>query len=121
VPESLSFAEQFLHVAEANYIFGATACGVENPNTTTDPEKKQELKSSRAALRKFVEDSYNFIIVAAKQLDPARLDETVSFFGHTMPRYLVLAKAMEHHAHHRGQTVVYFRINRLNPPSERLF
>lgn len=121
VPESLSFAEQYIHVAEANYIFAASACAVENPNPTRDAEQKAELKATRAALRTFVEGSYNFVVESVKQLDPDRLVEAATFFGSSMPRYLILAKGMEHHAHHRGQTAVYFRLNRRNPPSERLF
>ena len=120
-PESMTFAEQYLHVAEANYIFGAAACGRENPNTVKDAEAKAVLKATRAALRGFVCASYDFIVNSVRQMEPASTEESATFFGQAMPRQLILAKALEHHAHHRGQTAVYFRINRLNPPSERLF
>ena len=120
-PESLGFAEQYLHMAEVNYMFAASACGVENPNQIKGADKNEDLKASRAAMRGFVAASYAFMIESVRQLDPATLDEPVTFLRWTMPRHVVLAKALEHHAHHRGQTAVYFRINGLKPPAERLF
>lgn len=38
-----------------------------------------------------------------------------------MPRSLLLAKALEHHAHHEGQAAVYLRLAGITPPSQRLF
>jgi uncharacterized damage-inducible protein DinB len=45
----------------------------------------------------------------------------VTFHKWEMTRETAFSKALEHHAHHRGQTVVYFRVNGLKPPAERLF
>jgi uncharacterized damage-inducible protein DinB len=120
VPEILSFAGQFLHVAEYNYVFGAAAFGRENPNTVKKAEEKPELWV-RPALREFVAASYAFLVDGSGGLSPEALDEEVPFFRSKMPRRLVLAKAMEHHAHHRGQTAIYFRLQGMKPPSERLF
>jgi hypothetical protein len=94
VPEVLSFAGQFLHVADANYKFAAGAFGIESPFQGAKPEDDPALQSKTALLE---------------------------FARRTMSRRLILAKALEHHAHHRGQTVVYFRLQGMKPPSERLF
>ncbi len=120
VPEVLNFAGQFIHVTEANYMFAAAAFGVENPNTTSKSEENPELWT-KPALREFVAASYDFVIEGVGGMAPEALDEEVQFFKWKMPRHLVLAKALEHHAHHRGQTAIYFRLQGLKPPSERLF
>jgi uncharacterized damage-inducible protein DinB len=123
-PQIRSFAEQFLPVAGTNYIFASVASGQDNPYDMSegkDPEKMEELKQSKAALRKFVMGSYDFMIDAVKGVDEAKLDESVKFFRMDIPRYLLLAKAIEHHAHHRGQTTIYLRLKGVTPPSERLF
>jgi uncharacterized damage-inducible protein DinB len=120
VPEVLNFAGQFIHVAEANYIFASAAFGVENPNTTSKSEENPELWA-KMALRGFVAASYDFVIEGVGGMAEEALDEEVQFFKWKMPRHLVLAKALEHHAHHRGQTAIYFRLQGLKPPSERLF
>ena len=120
VPEVLSFAGQFLHVADANYRFAAGAFNVENPFQGTKPED-DPARQSKPAVLEFVLGSYEFILKGLRSVTPGLLDEEVTFFRWTMSRRLVLAKAMEHHAHHRGQTVVYFRLQGMKPPSERLF
>ena len=120
---SRSFAEQFLHLASTQYSFAASATGRANPieQLTTAPEKDEKLKGDPDALRKFVLDSYDFMIEGVRGLDPTTLEEEVRFFRLQMPRSMLLAKAMEHHAHHRGQTTVYLRLTGITPPSERLF
>jgi uncharacterized damage-inducible protein DinB len=120
VPEVLSFAGQFLHVADANYRFAAGAFGFENPFQGTKPEE-DPARQSKTALLEFALKSYEFILKGLRSVTPGSLDEEIPFFRWTLSRRLILAKAMEHHAHHRGQTVVYFRLQGMKPPSERLF
>jgi uncharacterized damage-inducible protein DinB len=121
--ECRSFAEQFLHIAATQYSFAASATGRANPLDASGvkPEKDEKLKGDPDAFRKFVLDSYDFMIEGVRALDPATLDEEVPFFKRQLPRSVLLAKAMEHHAHHRGQTAVYLRMSGITPPSERLF
>ena len=123
-PDIRSFAEHYLHVAGTNYAFASSASGRENPYDTMkakDPEKTEELKQNKAALLEFVMGSYDFLIDAVKGLSDSALDEDVEFFKMKMRRDVLLAKAMEHHAHHRGQTAIYLRLKGVTPPSERLF
>ncbi len=120
VPSVLSFAGQFLHIADANYMFASVGCGIPNPNQGQKSEEKPELQSKQAVLD-FATAGYDFVIGALRNLDGKSMDEEVQFFKWTMPRHLVFSKALEHHAHHRGQTAVYFRLVGLKPPSERLF
>lgn len=123
-PEIRSFAEQMLHLAGGNYLFASVAAGKENPWDFTkgkDPVNVPEFKQSKAALLKFVMDSYDFTIEAVKGLSTAQLDEVVQLFSMKMPRHMVLTKGIEHAAHHRGQTTIYLRLKGITPPSERLF
>lgn len=123
-PEIRSFAEQMLHLAGGNFMFASVASGKENPWDFTkgkDPVNVPEFKASKAALLKFVMDSYDFAIEAVKGLTTAQLDEMVQLFSMKMPRHMLLAKGIEHAAHHRGQTTIYLRLKGITPPSERLF
>jgi uncharacterized damage-inducible protein DinB len=122
-PESRSFAEQFLHLGSTQYAFAASATGRAKPlaPSSGDPEKDEKLKGNPDAVRQFVLESYDFMIDGVRALDPAALDEEVAFFRLRMPRSLLLAKALEHHAHHRGQAAVYLRLTGVIPPSQRLF
>jgi uncharacterized damage-inducible protein DinB len=123
-PEIYSFAEHWYHVAEAAYAFASSVSGLNNPHAKSEDqgsEKINEVTQSKAALMGFVLGSYDFMIDAVRNLDNGKLDEAVKFFRSEFPRSVLLAKAMEHHAHHRGQTAIYLRLKGVKPPSERLF
>lgn len=119
-PEIRSFADQMLHLASANYGFGATASGKANPMQGKKMEEMSELKT-KEALTKTVMDSYDFMLDAIKGMTDAQLAETVKMGPREMTREVVLAKAFEHQTHHRGQCTIYIRMKGVKPPNEKLF
>lgn len=120
-PDVRSFAEQMLHLANANYNFGALASGKANPMQGKSLEKMDELKS-KAALTKAVMDSYDFVLDAIKGMTDTQLTESVKMGQRgEMTKEVILAKAFEHQTHHRGQCTVYIRQKGIKPPNEKLF
>lgn len=119
-PEIRSFAEQMLHLASANYGFGATASGKPNPMQGKKMEEMADLKT-KEALTKAVMDSYDYMLDAVKAMTDAQLAETVKMGPREMTREVVLAKAFEHQTHHRGQCTIYIRMKGVKPPNEKLF
>lgn len=119
-PEMRSFAEQMLHLANGNFMFGALASGKANPYQGKNLEKLSEY-NSKAALAKVVLESYDFVISALNGTTDAQLGENVKVFNRDMTRELALQKAFEHQTHHRGQTTVYIRLKGVKPPNEKLF
>lgn len=119
-PEIRSFAEQMLHLANANYSFAALASGKANPFQGKKMEEMTELKT-KAALTETVMASYDFMIDAVKSLTEAQLSEMVKMGPREMSRELVLSKAFEHQTHHRGQCTIYIRLKGIKPPNEKLF
>jgi uncharacterized damage-inducible protein DinB len=120
-PDIRSFAEQMLHLANANYAFLSGISGKENPMQGKNLEKMEELTKSKAALTKAVMDSYDFAIGAIKSLTEAKLNEKAELFRLSRPRHAFLAAAFEHQTHHRGQTTIYLRLKGITPPREKLF
>lgn len=119
-PEMRSFAEQMLHLADANYGFASAASGEKSPVGQGESEKSTD--KSKANTTKLVMASYDFVIGALKKMSPAQLSETVKVFGRfDMSRQMALAKAFEHQTHHRGQTTPYIRLAGAKPPQEKLF
>lgn len=118
-PDIRSFAEQMLHLANANYAFAVAATGVANTNTV-NLEKTESMKT-KAACTKAVLDSYDFMINAVKGADVKKLGEAIKLFGQDTTRGGALAKAFEHQTHHRGQTTIYLRLKGVKPPAEKLF
>lgn len=121
-PEMRSFGQQMLHIAEANYGFGAAASGKASPVAFGALEKAADNYKTKEALTKAVMDSYDFIISALKDTDDSKLGETIKMFNRfEMSRQVAFQKAFEHQTHHRGQTTVYLRLKGIAPPNEKLF
>ncbi|WP_375447489.1 DinB family protein [uncultured Fibrella sp.] len=120
-PEMRSFAEQMLHLTDADYGFGSAATGEKLPAGVGELEKTTTDKS-KANITKLVLASYDFVIAGIKKMTPAQMNEQVKLFGRfDMSRGMALAKAFEHQTHHRGQTTVYIRLAGAKPPQEKLF
>ena len=119
-PEMRSFAEQMLHLTDANYGLSSAATGQKSPVAFGDSEKATD--KSKANVTKLVMDSYDFVINSIKKMTPAQLNENVKVFGKfDMTRGMALAKCFEHQTHHRGQATVYIRLAGAKPPQEKLF
>ena len=118
-PEMRSFADQMLHMTDANYGFIASATG-ETP-AVKDLEKSTTDKS-KANVTKLVMDGYDFAINSIKKMKPESLNEGIKLFGRfDLTRKEAIDKAFEHQTHHRGQTTVYLRLAKVTPPNEKLF
>ncbi len=119
-PEIRSFAEQMLHLASANFSFGARLTGQTNPYQGKTLEKMDEFKT-KAAATKVVMESYDFMINGIKAMDETKLDTRVAVQQMNRPLYVLFQVAFEHQTHHRGQTTIYLRLKGVTPPSEKLF
>jgi uncharacterized damage-inducible protein DinB len=115
-----SFAEQMLHLTDANYGFAAAASGQKSPVAFGESEKSAD--KSKANTTKLVMAGYDFVIASLKQMKPEQLSEKVKLFDRfEMTRGQAFEKAFEHQTHHRGQTTVYIRLAKGVPPQEKLF
>ena len=119
-PEMRSFAEQMLHLTEANYGIGAAAAGIQSPVPFGSLEKQAD--KSKEAVVKVVMDGYDFVINALKGMKPEKMGESIKLLGRfDATRALAFEKTFEHQTHHRGQTTVYIRLAGGTPPQEKLF
>ena len=119
-PEMRSFAEQMLHLTDANYGFASSATGEKSPVGRGESEKTTD--QSKANVTKLVMAGYDFVINGVKKMTPAQLSEMTKLFGQfDLTKRMALTKAFEHQTHHRGQTTVYIRLAGAKPPQEKLF
>jgi uncharacterized damage-inducible protein DinB len=119
-PEMRSFAEQMLHLTDANYGFTAAASGAKSPVGFGESEKTVD--KSKANVTKLVLAGYDFVISNIKTMTPAQLAEQTKLFNQfDMTKGMVFTKLFEHQTHHRAQTTVYIRLAKVTPPSEKLF
>ncbi len=123
-PEIRSFAEQMLHLADANYMFANSASGKANPLGDTLPSHnvaEKTISPTKEATLKTVMDSYDWLISTLWATTPDQMQETIKFGKRDITRSGLFGKAFEHQTHHRGQTTIYLRLKGVIPPPEMLF
>ena len=117
-----SFAQQMLHLAQANVFFLSLATDLKAPSFGSDREKSASAQTKDSVMY-YVTTSYDYAINAVKSADISKWAEKkkLPFGGYEETRFALLLKAIEHQAHHRGQTTIYIRLQGIKPPQERLF
>ena len=119
-PEMRSFAEQMLHLSDANYGFTSAATGNKSPYGRGELEKSTD--KSKANVTKIVMAGYDYVIEGLKKMTEKQLNEKIKFFEKfDLTKREVFEKDFEHQTHHRGQTTVYLRLAGVIPPQEKLF
>jgi uncharacterized damage-inducible protein DinB len=114
-PEEMTFGEQLTHMAEnmmwlsSSYL---TGIGVEHPLLA----KKERSPDEIIAL---MELALNTAQEAIRTARPEGLSESVDFFAGPMTRRQIILLLHDHHTHHRGQIIVYLRLNGIKPPRYR--
>jgi len=119
IPEVRSFAQQMLHLADANYYFISIASGKPSPVGAVSLE--QTVEPTKEATVKAVLDSYNYFTHVLNEITDEQLLEMVNFGDLEVPKAAAFSKAYEHQAHHRGQTVIYLRLKGITPPDGIIF
>ena len=118
-----TFAQQLLHLAEANMFFVSSATGGKSPYSGPNLEQSKTAQGADSVAY-YVNSSYDFVISEIKKLNASSLMEIKTInLGESMSASLLswLLKAFEHQTHHRGQTTIYLRLAGIHPPQERLF
>jgi len=124
-PEIRSFAQQMLHISDANYIFASVASDKPNPVGETPAAhnvNEKTVSPTKEAVTKAVMDSYDWLISTLQNMTPDQLQGTTKFGRHDgITRSELFGKAFEHQTHQRGQTTIYLRLKGVTPPAEQLF
>ena len=118
--EVRSFAQQMLHITDANYGFAAAATGTPSPIDMGESEKTED--TSKENVTQLVLAGYDFVIEQLKGISDETLAEKVKLFDRfEMSKAQAIQKAFEHQTHHRGQGTIYLRMAGVKPPQEKLF
>ena len=115
-----TFAQQMLHLAQANMGLSANGSGKERIWQSGLLEQRPSAQSADS-VNYYVMASYDFAIEGIKNMDISKLEEKNKRGSFDETRLAWLLKAFEHQTHHRGQTTIYIRLLGIKPPNERLF
>ena len=85
-------------------------------HTTIDPTKAGDSKQEIIGM---LNQAFSYARETVDALKEKDLNESVDFFAGIMTRRRILLLMTDHVTHHRGQLVVYLRLNNVVPPSYR--
>ena len=120
VPEVRSFGQQLVHIAEANgSIMEWHVEGKKNPSWPYSGDGKERV-TSKADVIAQLNAAYDYIEKGLSQMSDALLRERVKAEAAEESRQWGLHLLLDHATHHRGQVVVYLRLNGIKPPEYRV-
>jgi hypothetical protein len=115
-----SFAQQMLHLAQANV--GLLSGTLGNPLAFAAGNlEARTTAQTKDSVMYYVTQSYDYAINGLKNFNPASFGEKAKFYNFEETKYTWFLKTFEHQTHHRGQTTIYIRLQGIRPPQERLF
>ena len=120
-PESMSFAENLMHICWAMDWHSETLMGGRDARDwNTDTALKVDQKSKKdmiATTKKVFENTTTFI----SNFNPNKLGERLDYFGAERTKRQILLLLADHITHHRAQMLVSMRLNGMVPPRYVLF
>ena len=120
VPEVRTFGQQMVHLSEA--VPGLYELFIEGKKAPTHPfsEGGKEPVLSKQEVIARLGMGFDYVERVAAKLNPSSLRQTTKIFGgREISKHRMLRFLLDHTTHHRGQTVVYLRINGIQPPLYR--
>lgn len=114
--EVYSFSEQLLHLAGGNFWFFASIKGEKSPH----PEEafKPEGKSKEDVIA-MVDESFTYGDEVVNGLTEDAVHKEITMGKNKLTMWKILLFCVDHISHHRGQMVVYLRLNGIKPPQYR--
>lgn len=120
-PESMSFAENLMHIAWAmDWHSESLMGGRKARDWDTDLELKVDKKSKKEMIDA-IDKTFAKTIEFITNFDASRLEERLDYFGADRTKRQILLLLADHITHHRGQMLVYMRLNGLKPPRYVLY
>lgn len=110
--EEMEFGKQLLHISEnLCWLSSSYLTGNKNPLTAADGKL-----TSKKDIIPVVTKAYDFAIDALQNFNLKALTDTVKFFSGPMNKLQIINLIQDHQTHHRGQLLVYLRLNGIKPP-----
>lgn len=119
--ESLTFAENLMHIGFAiDWHSQSLLGGRASRDWKTDTIFKVAKKSKKEMITT-IDTTFEETIQLIKAFDTAQLDDELDYFGLNRTKRQIFLLLADHITHHRGQMLVYMRLNGLVPPRYVLF
>lgn len=120
-PDSMSFAENLMHIAWAMDWHSQTLLGErEARDWNTDIELKVENKTKKEMIAA-IDKTFKETIELITAFDTTKFNDRLDYLGLDRTKRQIFLLLADHITHHRGQMLVYMRLNGLKPPRYVLY
>ncbi len=120
-PESLTFAENLMHIGFAiDWHSQSLLGGRASRDWKTDTVFKVA-NNSKEEMIATINSTFDEAIELIKEFDVTQFDDQLDYFGLDRSKRQIFLLLADHITHHRGQMLVYMRLNGLVPPRYVLF
>lgn len=120
-PESLSFAENLLHIGYALDWHSQSLLGDREARVWKTDTIYNVTNKSKSEMIATINKTFDETIQLIKAYDVTDLNDTLDYFGLNRSKRQIFLLLADHITHHRGQMLVYLRLNGLVPPRYVLF
>ena len=115
-PESMSFEEHLMYIGWAMDWHSQTLLGGRKPRDwETDTELKVDLKS-KSEMILTIDKTFELTTKLITEFDTLKLNDRINYLGLERTKRQILLLLSDHITHHRGQMIVYLRLNGISPP-----
>ncbi|RAJ18074.1 DinB family protein [Olleya aquimaris] len=120
-PESMSFSEHLMHIAWAmDWHSQSLLGGRKARDWDTDLELKVDKKSKKEMITT-IDKTFNQTVKLISEFDTTKLNDRLDYLGLERSKRQIFLLLADHISHHRGQMLVYLRLNGLKPPRYVLY
>ncbi|HEX5167745.1 MAG TPA: DinB family protein [Cyclobacteriaceae bacterium] len=111
----MSFREQVMHIIVGIVWHSGTYLQEKQFSSSFDRNKNY----TKAELIRIMDDAFVFSTEIVNNLTQDDLEKRVDFFAGNFTKRQILNLMDDHVTHHRGELVVYLRLNNIKPPAYR--
>ncbi len=115
MPKEMAFAEQLMHILQTVDWQANTLIGGQKAKPESDTTFKVGLRK-KAELIASIKQTFAPIIEMLGKIDVKELESNVDFLGNKRTKRQIYLLLLDHITHHRGQMLVYLRMNDVTPP-----
>lgn len=120
-PESLSFAENLMHIGYAIDWHSQSLLGERASRDLKTDTIFKVANKSKVKMLATINKTFDEAITLIKQFDISKFNDELDYFGLKRTKRQIFLLLADHITHHRGQMLVYLRLNGLVPPRYVLF
>lgn len=115
-PESMSFAEHYMHIAWAMDWHCQSLLGERPARDWETDETLKVAQKSKAEMMAAVDKTFTATMAFLQDMDPASYHDQLDYLGLPRNKRQIILLLADHISHHRGQMIVYLRLQGITPP-----